>query len=171
MLVEKYEPVNLFALVPLKRDKILDCLDHLLDEDPLFQTVKADLARRYPRTLTRGRRSTPVEVILRMLVVKHLYRWSYEQTETFVADSIILRQFCRVYWQTVPDDTVLNRWANLLRPETLHQLLAHVATMAHRLQVTRGRKLRTDGTWWRATFTCPQTVAFWPTGCACWAVL
>lgn len=146
MLVEKYEPVNLFALVPLKRDKILDCLDRLLDEDLLFQAVKADLARRYRRTLTRGRHSTPVEVILRMLVVKHLYRWSYEQTETFVADSVILRQFCRVYWQTVPDDTVLNRWANLLRPETLHQLLAHVATMAHRLQVTRGRKLRTDGT-------------------------
>jgi IS5 family transposase len=149
MLVEKYKPVNLLALValvPLKWDKILDCLDHLLDEDPLFQAVKADLARRYRHTLTRGRRSTPVEVILRMLVVKHLYRWSYEQTETFVADSIILRQFCRVYWQKVPDDTVLNRWANLLQPETLHQLLAHVSTMAHRLQVTRGRKLRTDGT-------------------------
>jgi IS5 family transposase len=149
MLVEKHKPVNLLALValvPLKWDKILDCLDRLLDEDPLFQAVKADLARRYRHTLTRGRHSTPVEVILRMLVVKHLYRWSYEQTETFVADSIILRQFCRVYWQKVPDDTVLNRWANLLQPETLHQLLAHVSTMAHRLQVTRGRKLRTDGT-------------------------
>jgi IS5 family transposase len=149
MLVEKHKPVNLLALValvPLKWDKILNCLDALLEEDPLFQAVKADLARRYRHTLTRGRHSTPVEVILRMLVVKHLYRWSYEQTETFVADSIILRQFCRVYWQKVPDDTVLNRWANLLQPETLHQLLAHVATMAHRLQVTRGRKLRTDGT-------------------------
>ena len=149
MLVEKHKPVNLLALValvPLKWDKILDCLDRLLDEDPLFQAVKADLARRYRHTLTRGRHSTPVEVILRMLVVKHLYRWSYEQTETLVADSIILRQFCRVYWQKVPDDTVLNRWANLLQPETLHQLLAHVSTMAHRLQVTRGRKLRTDGT-------------------------
>jgi IS5 family transposase len=78
--------------------------------------------------------------------VKHLYRWSYEQAEAFVADSITLRQFCRVYLEGVPDDTVLNRWANLLRPETLHQLLDHVATVAYRLQVTRGRKLRTDGT-------------------------
>lgn len=146
MLMEKYEPVNLFALVPLERDAVLDQLDRLLDDDTLFQAVKADLARRYPQTLTRGRHSAPVEVILRMLVVKHLYTWSYEQVETFVADSITLRQFCRLYWERVPDDTTLIKWANLLQPDTLHQLLEHVVHMACRLKVTRGRKLRTDGT-------------------------
>ena len=146
MLVEKYEPVNLFELVPLERDPVLDQLDGLLDEDELFQMVKGDLSRRRPHTLTRGRHSTPVEVILRMLVVKHLYDWSYEKTERFVSDSITLRQFCRVYVEQVPDDSVLIKWANLLRPETLHQLLEHVVVMAQRLRVTRGRKLRTDGT-------------------------
>lgn len=146
MLLEKYESVNLFDIVPLEYDPVLDELDRLLEEDTLFQAVKADLAQRYPHTLTHGRHSTPVEVILRMLVAKHLYRWSYEQTESFVADSLTLRQFCRVYLQSVPDDTTLIKWANLIQPETLHQLLAHVATLAHRLKVTRGRKLRTDGT-------------------------
>jgi IS5 family transposase len=146
MLVEKHDCVNLFGLVPLERDPVLDQLDQLLDEDKLFQAVKADLARRYPHTLTRGRHSTPVEVILRLLVVKHLYKWSYENTERFVADSITLRQFCRVYLEKVPDDSTLIKWANLLQPETLHQLLAHVVAMAQRLKVTRGRKLRTDGT-------------------------
>lgn len=146
MLVEKYEPVNLFQLVPLERDPVLDQLDRLLDEDKLFQAVKADLACRYPHTLTRGRSSTPVEVILRMLVVKHLYNWSYEKTERFVADSITLRQFCRVYLEQVPDDSSLIKWANLLQPETLHRLLGHVVALALELKVTRGRKLRTDGT-------------------------
>ena len=146
MLIEKYEPVNLFALVPLERDPVLDQLGQLLDDDALFRAVKADLAKRHPHTLTCGRHSTPVEVILRMLVVKHLYRWSYEKTERFVADSITLRQFCRVYLEPVPDDSTLIRWANLLQPETLHQLLEHVVAMARRLKVTRGRKLRTDGT-------------------------
>jgi IS5 family transposase len=146
MLVEKYEPVNLFELVPLERDPVLDQLDQLLDEDQLFQAVKADLARRRPHTLTRGRHSTPVEVILRMLVVQHLYSWSYEKTEQFVADSITLRQFCRVYLHQVLDHSTLNKWANLLQPETLHRLLEHVVAMAARLKVTRGRKLRTDGT-------------------------
>jgi IS5 family transposase len=146
MLIEKYEPVNLFALVPLERDRVLDELDRLLDDDTLFAEVKADLAQRRPQTLTRGRPSTPVEVILRMLVVKHLYNWSYAQTEHFVGDSITLRQFCRLYLQSVPDDTVLIRWANLLQPETLQRLLAHIVEMARQLRVTRGRKLRTDGT-------------------------
>jgi IS5 family transposase len=146
MLLEKYESVNLFEIVPLEHDPVLDQLDRLLDEDALFQAVKADLSRRYPHTLTRGRHSTPVEVILRMLVAKHLYRWSYEQTESFVADSLTLRQFCRVYLQSVPDDTTLIKWANLIQPETLHRLLDHVVLLAQRLKVTRGRKLRTDGT-------------------------
>jgi len=145
MLLEKYESVNLFELVPLEHDPVLDQLDRLLDEDALFQAVKADLSRRYPHTLTRGRHSTPVEVILRMLVAKHLYRWSYEQTESFVGDSLTLRQFCHVYLQSVPDDTTLIKWANLIQPETLHRLLDHVVLLAQRLKVTRGRKLRTDG--------------------------
>jgi IS5 family transposase len=146
MLIEKYEPVNLFKLVPLERDEVLDELDQLLEEDTLFQDVKSDLAQRHPHTLTRGRHSTPVEVILRMLVVKHLYSWSYEKTEIFVSDSITLRQFCRIYLNPVPDDTTLIKWANLIQPETLHRLLEHIVVLAHRLKVTRGRKLRTDGT-------------------------
>jgi IS5 family transposase len=146
MLVEKHEPVNLFTLVPLERDAVLDRLDQLLDDDVLFEAVKADLAQRRPQTLTRGRHSTPVEVILRMLVVQHLYNWSYEQAERFVADSITLRQFCRVYLASVPDDTTLIKWANQLQPETLEQLLAHSVKLARQLKVTRGRKLRTDGT-------------------------
>jgi IS5 family transposase len=146
MLIEKYESVNLFDLVPLERDEVLDELDQLREGDALFQDVKGDLAQRHPHTLTRGRHSTPVEVILRMLVVKHLYSWSYEKTESFVSDSITLRQFCRIYLNPVPDDTTLIKWANLIQPETLHRLLEHVVVLAHRLKVTRGRKLRTDGT-------------------------
>ena len=44
-----------------------------------------------------------------MLVVKKLYGWSYRQTERFVCDSIVLRQFCRLYLQSAPDDTTLIR--------------------------------------------------------------
>jgi len=31
-----------------------------------------------------------------MLVVMRLYGWSYAQTEYWVRDSLVLRQFCRV---------------------------------------------------------------------------
>jgi IS5 family transposase len=149
MLRDRYEPMNLFTLVPtlsLALDPVLTQLDRVLDDDTLFQAVKADLARRRPRTQTDGRPSTPVEVILRMLVVKHLYGWSYEATERWVSDSLVLRQFCRVYVVPVPDDTTLLRWANLIQPATLHHLLDHVVELARTLKVTRGRQLRIDGT-------------------------
>src|SRR5215210_7330063 len=136
MLRDRYEPRDVFAVVPALSftiDRVLAQLDTLLDDDTLFQTVKADLARRFPRTTVDGRPSTPVEVILRMLVVKHLYGWSYAQTEQWVSDSLVLRQFCRVYLERVPDDTTLIRWANLIQPETLHQLLDHVVDLARQL--------------------------------------
>lgn len=149
MLRDRYDPLDLFALVPklgLEMDPILTQLDSLLDDDLVFQKVKADLARRYPQTLTRGRLSTPVEVLLRLIVVKRLYRWSYEETEHFVSDSLVLRQFCRVYLESVPDDTTLIRWANLIGPKTIEEVNERVVALARSLKVTRGRKLRTDST-------------------------
>ena len=100
MIRDRYDPVNLFRLVPqlqLEMEPTLAQLDPLLDDDQLFQAVKADLAAAIRIRPRFGRPSTPVEVILRMLVVKHLYHWSYEQAEQFVSDSLVLRQFCRVY--------------------------------------------------------------------------
>jgi len=87
-----------------------------------------------------------VEVILRMFVVKRLYGFSYEQTEHFVSDSLVLRQFCRLYLEPVPDDTTLIRWANQIGPQTLVALNDRVVELARTLKVTRGRKLRVDST-------------------------
>ena len=88
MLRDRYAPLDLFALVPkrqLELDPALAQLDQLLEDDALCQRVRADLARRDPKITTRGRHSTPVEVILRLLVVKRLYQWSYEETEQWTS--------------------------------------------------------------------------------------
>ena len=149
MLRDRYPAVDLFALVPaltLEFEPVLARLDQLLDDDEVFRAVRDDLAGRYPRTRETGRPSTPVEVLLRLLIVRRLYGWSYAETEHFVGDSLILRQFCRVGLERVPDDTTLLRWANLIRPATLERLLDHVVALARRLRVTRGRKLRVDST-------------------------
>ncbi len=147
MLVDSHAPVDLFALLPdglLGFEPELEVMDRLLEDDLLFERVRADLRQRYPRTATRGRPSTPVEVILRMLVVKRLYGWSYAETEKFVSDSLILRQFCRVYLARVPDDTTLIRWAGCIGPNTLESLNARAVELARQQKVTRGRKLRID---------------------------
>ena len=149
MLRDRSAPVDLFALVPalqLRFEPELAELDRLLDDDQIFQQIKADLSRRRPHTTETGRPSTPVEVILRLLVVQHLYDWSYAQTEHFVGDSLVLRQFCRLGFEPMPHHTTLMRWANLLQPETMHRLLDRVTELACSLKVTRGRKLRIDST-------------------------
>src|SRR3954453_9221453 len=149
MLRDRYEPVDLFAMVPqlgLEFEPQLAQLDQLLDDDQIFARVRDDLARRYPLTRIHGRRSTPVEVILRMLVIMRLYSWSFEKTEYFVNDSLVLRQFCRVYFQKVPDDTTLIRWARLVGPETPQKLNDRAVELARDRKVTRGRRLRVDTT-------------------------
>jgi transposase, IS5 family len=159
MLIDKYQPEDVFARVPelaAQTDPVLKQLDVLLDDDQLYQQVRADLGKRYKWTLVHGRHSTPVEVLLRMLILKHLYDWSFQETEERVKDSLVLRWFSRVYFEKVPDDTTLIRWAKTLRPETVHALVDRVAELAKEAKVTKGRKLRLDG-------TCVQTNIHHPT--------
>ena len=133
MIVDRYDPMNLFELVPkleLEFEPELAQLDGLLDDDVIFERVRADLRGRYPNLARLGRHSTPAEVILRKLVVKRLYDFSYEQTERFASDSIVLRQFCRLYLEAAPDDTTLIRWANTIGPETVASLNDRVVELA-----------------------------------------
>ena len=147
MLIDKYRADNIFRHVPgltIKMNPELAVIDKVLDDDELCCLVRHDLARRYPQTECRGRKSTPVEVISRMLAVKHLYNFSYEETEQHVSDSLVLRQFCRVYFHTVPDHTTLWRWAQLIQPATLEAFNEGVLALAVAAKLTRGRKLRMD---------------------------
>src|SRR5260370_4432957 len=149
MLVDRYDPEDVFARVPevaAQTDPVLKAVDRLLEDDQLYQQVRTDLGKRYRFTLVHGRHSTPVEVILRLLICKHLYQWSYQETQERVADSLVLRWFCRVYFRRVPDDTTLIRWSQLIRPETLEALNERVVQLAVRARVTSGRKLRVDAT-------------------------
>jgi transposase, IS5 family len=147
MVRDRYDPMDLLALVPalsLAMEPILAQLDQWLEDDGLLHRVKADLLRRAPHTATRGRPSTPVEVILRLLVVQRLSRWRDEDTEPCVADSLVLRQCCRLSLASGPDDTTRRRWAHRIGPQTLEARNERVVALARSLNVTRGRKLRVD---------------------------
>ena len=148
MLIDKYEADNIFEKIPsltLKMSPELAAIDPILEDDELFAMIRHDLAQRRPQTRTSGRHSTPVEVILRMLAVRHLFAWSYEVTEQEVNDSLVLRQFCRVYFQSVPDHTTLCKWARLIQPATLVAFNKRIMELAIVSKLTRGRKLRMDG--------------------------
>jgi IS5 family transposase len=159
MLIDQYPHEDIFARVPqmtARIDPILRQLDGLLEDDALYQAVRADFGRRHRRTLTFGRPSTPAEALLRMLLLKHLFGWSFQETEDQVDQSLVLRWFCRLYWQPTPDDTTLIRWSHTMQPETLHQMVDRTVELARQAHVTQGRKLRLDA-------TCVQTQIHHPT--------
>jgi IS5 family transposase len=148
MLIDKYEADNIFEKIPgltLKMSPELTAIDQVLDDDALFCMIRHDLAQRRPKTRSAGRHSTPVEVILRMLAVRHLFAWSYAVTEQEVCDSLVLRQFCRVYLKAVPDHTTLCKWAQLIQSQTLAAFNERIIELAVAGKLTRGRKLRMDG--------------------------
>ena len=93
---------------------------------------------------------------MRLLLVKHLYQWSYEETLQRVADSLVLRWFTRVYFHPLPTASTLTRWAQTLQPETVQALNSRVVELARSVKVTKGRKLRVDA-------TCVQTNIHHPT--------
>ena len=149
MLVEHYPTDKRFEEIAKHFPKMnaeLEKIDRYLEDEKLYRMIRADLSKRYPKTTETGRNSTPVEVVLRMLVVRRLYSYSYEETVERVRDSLSFRQFCRVYLKDVPVDTTLIRWANLIQPKTLEKFNERIIQLAVERKVTNGRKLRTDGT-------------------------
>ena len=120
--------------------------DQVLDDDQLLSTVYEALAKRSPKSRTRGRRGTPAEVVLRLLLLKHVRNWSYEVVEREVRANLVYRSFTRVGGGKVPDDTVMNKWALALGPEVIENLHKRVVAIAQEKKVVEGRKMRIDTT-------------------------
>jgi IS5 family transposase len=121
-------------------------VDEVLTDRELLQIVYQALAQRSPQSRTRGRPATPAEVVLRLLLLKHLRNWSYQVLEREVRANLVYRQFTRVGAEKVPDAKTLGRLARALGPEIIEQLHARVVGIARERQIIRGRRLRLDTT-------------------------
>jgi IS5 family transposase len=112
----------------------------------LVQIVYEALARRWPQSRTRGRPGTPADVVLRLLLLKHMRNWSYWVLEREVRANLVYRQFTRVGAQKVPDAKTLGKLAIALGPEIIEQIHARVVAIACEKRIVRGRRLRVDTT-------------------------
>ena len=121
-------------------------MDALLEDEQLVQLVQDALGHRHPQSRTRGRRGTPAEVVLRLLVLKHLQSWSYATLEREVRANLIYRDFTRIGGEAVPDAKTMVRLGQALGPELIHQLHARVVQVARAERVVTGRKMRLDTT-------------------------
>jgi IS5 family transposase len=127
-------------------DPTLRRIDALLDDEALVDHLADALARRHPQSRRRGRLGTPAAVVLRVLVLKHLYDWSFEECEREVRGHLVYRAFCRIDGERVPDAKTLIRLAHLLDEAVLKDVLARLVSLGRTQGLIRGRRLRVDTT-------------------------
>ena len=121
-------------------------IDVLLEDEAVLDPIVAALETRWAQSRRRGRPGTPAEVVLRMLLLKHLYRWSYDELEREVRANLVCRAFARIGADAVPDAKTILKIARVLGPEVIQQVHARVVQLAVAHHVTTGRRLRIDTT-------------------------
>src|SRR3954449_9328782 len=77
--------------------------DVVLSDEDMVAAVYEALARRRPKSRSRGRRGAPAEMVLRLLVLKHVRNWSYQVLEREVRANLVYRDFTRVGGEKMPD--------------------------------------------------------------------
>ena len=121
-------------------------VDGLLEDEQLLETIYEAQGERYPQSRKRGREQTPAEVVLRLLLLKHIRNWSYDVLEREVRANLVYRAFTRVGDGKVPDAKTMARLGQLIGPEAIEELHQRIVQLAQEHGVTRGRKLRVDTT-------------------------
>jgi transposase, IS5 family len=121
-------------------------VDRLLEDVALMEEVYQAQGKRHRHSPTRGRLQTPAEVALRLLILKHVRNWSYDQLEREVRANLVYRAFTRVGDQKVPDAKTLARIGQVIGPEVIGDLPDRLMTLARERGVVQGRKMRVDTT-------------------------
>jgi len=134
--------------------------DAALEDDALLLLVQQELAQRCQKSKTRGRKATPAEVVLRMLLLKHVRDWSFETLTREVRANLVYRQFTRIGGEKVPDDRTMGNLARQLGPEVIEQLHRRVVEIAQEQKIATVERSR-------QTFTFRRTAVYWAMGSAC----
>lgn len=121
-------------------------VDAILDDDELLSAVFEAQGQRHKESCRLGRHQTPAEVVLRMLLLKHVRNWSYEVLEREVRANLVYRSFCRIGLEKVPDAKTLVRLGQAVGPEVIAELHSRIVVMAQAKGIAQGRKLRVDTT-------------------------
>jgi len=121
-------------------------VDTVLDDPRLLEVAYEALARRWTHSRTCGRRGTPVDVVVRLLVLKHVRNWSYAALEREVRSNLVYRQFTRIGAAKVPDAKTLGKLGIALGPAVIEQIHQRIVAIAHERKVVRGRRMRVDTT-------------------------
>lgn len=120
--------------------------DRLLEDDELIDRVYEAQGERHEHSATKGRSQTPAEMVLRLLLLKHVRNWSFDTLEREVRMNLAYRDYARIGLGKVPDAKTLARIAQALGGEVIAELHRRLVEIAQEQGVIKGRKLRVDTT-------------------------
>jgi IS5 family transposase len=121
-------------------------VDKVLEDEDIIATVFDALSKRHPKSRSRGRLGAPAEMVLRLLILKHIRNWSYVVLEREVRANLVYRDFTRVGGAKIPDAKTIGRWGVALGPEIIKQIHDRIVQLAQGNGVTQGRRMRVDTT-------------------------
>src|SRR6266576_3277626 len=104
--------------------------DKGLDDEQIVAAVYEALAKRHPKSRSRGRLGAPAEMVLRLLILKHIRNWSYGVLEREVRANLVYRDFTRVGGAKMPDAKTMGGWGLAVEPqvvEEIHQRMVGIA--------------------------------------------
>src|SRR5580658_2794378 len=120
--------------------------DELLNDEELIDRVYEAQGKRHEKSPIRGRSQTPAEMVLRLLLLKHVRNWSYDTLEREVRMSLAYRDFARIGLGKVPDAKTLARIGQALGGEVIAELHRRLVEIAQEKGIVKGRKMRVDTT-------------------------
>ena len=120
--------------------------DKLLEDEELIERVYDAQGERHEHSRTRGRGQTAAEIVLRLLLLKHVRNWSYEVLEREVRANLAYRDFARIGLNKVPDAKTLARIGQALDGDVIAEMHRRLVELAREKGAVRGRKMRVDTT-------------------------
>jgi len=120
--------------------------DKLLRDEELIDVVYEAQGERHRQSATRGRAQTPAEMVLRLLLLKHVRNWSFDTLEREVKMNLAYRDFTCIGLGKVPDAKTLARITQALGGEVMVKLHERLVAIAREKGAVRGYKMRVDTT-------------------------
>ena len=128
------------------REDWMQHADQVLADEQMVAAVYEALTKRHPKSRSRGRLGTPAEVVLRLLVLKHIRNLSYAALEREVRANLVYRDFTRVGGGKMPDAKTMGRWGLAIGPQVLRQIHDRMVKIAQDNGVIAGGRMRVDTT-------------------------
>ena len=128
------------------REGWMEHADRVLVDEQIVTAVYEALAKRHPHSRSRGRLGASAEMVLRLLILKHVRNWSYGVLEREVRANLVYRDFTRVGGRKMPDAKTIGRWGLAVGPQAIKQIHERIVKIAQDKGVTEGRRMRVDTT-------------------------